>query len=46
MNCFEGKIKSVIYHNEANGYLVAIFRVSKIYNDQNKAYLKKSITIT
>ena len=46
MNCFEGKIKSVIYHNEANGYLVAIFRVSKIYNDQNKAYLKKNITIT
>lgn len=46
MNCFEGKIKSVIYHNEANGYLVAIFRVSKIYNDQNKAYLKNSITIT
>ncbi len=46
MNCFEGKIKSVIYHNEANGYLVAIFRVSKIDNDQNKAYLKKSITIT
>lgn len=46
MNCFEGKIKSVIYHNEANGYLVAIFRVSKIDNDQNKAYLKKNITIT
>lgn len=41
-----GKIKSVIYHNEANGYLVALFRVSQIGDDSLKEHLKKSITIT
>lgn len=46
MNQIEGKIKSVIYHNEANGYLVALFRVSKVSDSSLDEYLKKSITIT
>ena len=44
MSQIEGKIKSVIYQNEANGYLVALFRVSKT-NEDLKDYLKKTITI-
>ncbi len=46
MNILEGKIKSTIYYNEANSYLVALFRVTKVADDQNKEYLKKTITIT
>jgi len=46
MSYIEGKIKSVIYHNDANGYLVALFRVSKVSDDSLKEYVKKSITIT
>ena len=42
MNKIEGKIKNIIYQNDANGYLVALFRVSK--SDDEK-YLKKTITI-
>lgn len=44
MSQIEGKIKSIIYQNEANGYLVALFRVSKASEDL-KDYLKKTITI-
>ena len=40
-----GKIKNVIYSNEANGYLVAIFRVSSVSDDNLKDKVKKSITI-
>jgi len=46
MNQIIGKIKSIIYHNETNGYLVALFKVSKVSNDDWSEYLKKSITIT
>ena len=42
MNKIEGKIKNIIYQNDVNGYLVALFRVSK--SDDEK-YLKKTITI-
>ena len=45
MITFVGKIKSQIYYNEDNGYLVALFRISKT-DEENKEYLKKSITIT
>ena len=41
-----GKITSIIYQNDANGFLVALFRVNKISNDKFKEYLKKTITIT
>ena len=43
MNKIEGKIKNIIYKNDTNGYLVALFRVSK---SDNELYLKKTITIT
>ncbi len=38
-----GKIKSTIFYNEANSYLVALFKVQEA--DDNK-YLKKVLTIT
>ena len=43
MNKIEGKIKNIIYKNDTNGYLVALFRLSK---SDNELYLKKTITIT
>lgn len=46
MNQIAGKIKSVIYYNEANGYLVALFRVSKVSDPSLDEYVKKSVTIT
>jgi len=46
MNKLTGKIKSIIYYNEANGYLVALFRVSQVSDSSLEEYLKKSITIT
>ena len=42
MSKIEGKIKNIIYENDTNGYLVAVFRVSK---SDNEIYLKKTITI-
>ena len=45
MVTFVGKIKSEIYYNEENGYLVALFRITKT-DEENKEYLKKTITIT
>jgi len=44
MSYIIGKIKSIIYSNESNGYLVAIFRVSDT-DELNKDKRKKSITI-
>ena len=44
MSKIEGKIKSIIYENDNNGYLVALFRVSKC-DDNLKEYFKKTITI-
>ncbi len=46
MSVLEGKIKSTIYYNDANSYLVALFRVSKVLDEKDKDYLKKTITIT
>jgi len=46
MNQIVGKIKSVIYYNEANGYLVALFRVSKVSDASFDEYVKKTVTIT
>ena len=40
-----GKIKSTIFYNEANGYLVALFKVSKTSKDMVED-IKKNITIT
>ncbi len=46
MSILIGKIKSTIYYNEANSYLVALFRVSKVENEVDNEFLKKTITIT
>ena len=45
MSYIIGKIKSVIYSNDANGYLVAIFRVKEVSNESIKDKVKKSVTI-
>ena len=45
MSYIIGKIKSVIYSNEANGYLVAIFRISETSDGISKDKVKKSVTI-
>ena len=41
-----GKIKNIIFQNETNGYVVALFRVKEIDNGNFNEYVKKSITIT
>lgn len=46
MNKIIGKIKNVIYQNDVNGYLVALFRVSKVFDKDLENDLKKTITIT
>ena len=45
MSKLVGKIKSIIFQNDTNGYVVALFRVSKVDNELLKEYVKKSITI-
>lgn len=45
MSNIRGKIKNVIYNNEANGYLVAIFRISSVSGNIKESYVKKSVTI-
>ena len=46
MSKITGKIKSVIYENDTNGYVVALFRVSEVSDLSLEKYLKKTITIT
>ena len=41
-----GKIKKIIFQNDTNGYIVALFRVNKTSDESLNEYLKKSITIT
>ena len=46
MSYIIGKIKSIIYSNEANGYLVALFRISEISDNLSTEKLKKTVTIS
>lgn len=46
MNYIKGKIKSVIYQNATNGYLVALFRVKETDDDVMTDKINKTITIT
>ena len=46
MSYIKGKIKSVIYHNATNGYLVALFRVKETDDEELTDKINKSITIT
>jgi len=45
MSYIVGKIKSVIYSNDVNGYLVAIFRVSDVSSGISSDKIKKNVTI-
>jgi len=45
MSYIIGKIKNVIYSNEANGYLVALFRISEVSSEISKEKVKKTVTI-
>ncbi len=46
MNYIKGKIRNTIYHNEENGYVVAIFRVKETNDVDLEDYVGKTITIT
>lgn len=46
MSYIVGKIKSVIYSNDVNGYLVAIFRVSDVSCGIPSDKIKKNVTIS
>ena len=46
MNYIKGKIKNVIYQNESNGYVVAVFRVKETDDSKLEELVNKSITIT
>lgn len=45
MSYIIGKIKSVIYSNDVNGYLVAVFRISETSSNISLEKAKKSVTI-
>lgn len=42
----KGKIKKVIFHNESNGYLVALFRIRETDDENLQDKVNKTITIT
>ncbi len=46
MSKITGKIKSIIYENDTNGYVVALFRVKEVFDKKLEHLLKKTITIT
>ena len=45
MSYIVGKLKNIIYCNDTNGYLVAIFRISEVSSDVLKDKVKKNVTI-
>ncbi|MBE6140405.1 MAG: ATP-dependent RecD-like DNA helicase [Firmicutes bacterium] len=42
----KGKIKKIIFQNDSNGYTVALFRLRDTDEEQMRAFLNKTITIT
>jgi len=46
MEYIKGKIRNIIYQNNDNGYVVALFRVKETNDNMMKEYLNKTITIT
>ncbi len=46
MNYIKGKVRNKIYHNEENGYVVAVFRVKETNDPKMEEYVNKTVTIT
>ena len=46
MNYIKGKIRNIIYQNEDNGYVVAVFRVRETNEAKMDEYVGKTVTIT
>lgn len=46
MNYIKGKLKRIIFRNNDNGYVVALFRVKETNDDMVKDKVNKTITIT
>ena len=46
MDYIKGKIRNIIYHNEDNGYVVAVFRVKEANDEKMNEYVGKTVTIT
>ena len=46
MDYIKGKIRNIIYQNQDNGYVVAVFRVKETNEAKMEEYVGKTITIT
>ena len=46
MDYIKGKIRNIIYQNNDNGYVVALFRIKDTNEERMKEFLNKTITIT
>lgn len=46
MNYIKGKIRNIIFQNQDNGYVVAIFRVKETNDSTLEEYIGKTLTIT
>ena len=46
MEYIKGKIRNIIYQNEDNGYVVAVFRIKETNDPKMSEYVGKTVTIT
>ena len=46
MKYIKGKVRNIIYQNQDNGYVVAVFRVKETTDDKMNEYVGKTVTIT
>ena len=46
MNYIKGKIRNIIYQNNDNGYVVAVFRIKETNDPKMEEYVSKTVTIT
>ena len=46
MEYIKGKIRNIIYQNEDNGYVVAVFRIKETNDPKMSEYIGKTVTIT
>ena len=46
MNYIKGKVRNIIYHNNENGYSVAVFRVKEVNDPSLEDFVNRTITIT
>lgn len=46
MKYIKGKVRNIIYQNQDNGYVVAVFRVKETTDEKMDEYVGKTVTIT